>query len=43
MKAMLDYFGYRWMPHRPAKEMFGKRGKRGIIEQTHQPDLSILV
>lgn len=25
MKAMLDYFGYRWMPHRPAKEMFGKR------------------
>lgn len=25
MKAMLDHFGYRWMPHRPAEEMFGKR------------------
>ena len=25
MKAMQDHFGYRWMPHRPAKEMFGKR------------------
>jgi len=25
MKAMLDHFGYRWMPHRPAKELFGKR------------------
>ncbi len=25
MKAMLDHFGYRWMPHRPAKEMFAKR------------------
>ena len=25
MKAMLDHFGYRWIPHRPAKEMFGKR------------------
>lgn len=25
MKVMLDHFGYRWMPHRPAKEMFGKR------------------
>ena len=25
MKAMLDHFGYRWMPHRPVKEMFGKR------------------
>lgn len=25
MKAMLDHFGYRWMPHRPAAEMFGKR------------------
>ena len=25
MKAMLDHFGYRWMPHRPLKEMFGKR------------------
>lgn len=25
MKAMLDHFGYRWMPHRPAREMFGKR------------------
>jgi multimeric flavodoxin WrbA len=25
MKAMLDHFGFHWMPHRPAKEMFGKR------------------
>lgn len=25
MKNLLDHFGYRWMPHRPAKEMFGKR------------------
>lgn len=25
IKNMLDHFGYRWMPHRPAKEMFGKR------------------
>ncbi len=25
MKALLDHFGYRWMPHRPALEMFGKR------------------
>ncbi len=25
MKALLDHLGYRWMPHRPAKEMFGKR------------------
>ena len=25
MKALLDHFGYRWMPHRPAPEMFGKR------------------
>jgi len=25
MKTMLDHFGYRWMPHRPAKEMFSKR------------------
>ena len=25
MKSMLDHFGYRWMPHRPMKEMFGKR------------------
>lgn len=25
MKSLLDHFGYRWMPHRPAKEMFGKR------------------
>jgi len=25
MKAMLDHFGYRWMPHRPVAEMFGKR------------------
>lgn len=24
MKALLDHFGYRWMPHRPAKEMFSK-------------------
>ncbi|MBR2186404.1 MAG: NAD(P)H-dependent oxidoreductase [Lachnospiraceae bacterium] len=24
MKAMLDHFGYRWMTHRTAKEMFGK-------------------
>ncbi|MDE7087078.1 MAG: flavin reductase, partial [Clostridia bacterium] len=23
--ALLDHFGYRWMPHRPAPEMFGKR------------------
>ena len=25
MKTLLDHFGYRWMPHRPAVEMFGKR------------------
>lgn len=25
MKALLDHFGYRWMPHRPAAEMFTKR------------------
>ncbi len=25
LKALLDHFGYRWMPHRPAAEMFGKR------------------
>lgn len=25
MKALLDHFGYRWMPHRPIAEMFGKR------------------
>lgn len=25
MKAFLDHFAYRWMPHRPAAEMFGKR------------------
>ncbi len=25
MKALLDHFGYRWMPHRPLKELFGKR------------------
>lgn len=25
MKTFLDHFAYRWMPHRPAHEMFGKR------------------
>lgn len=25
MKNLLDHFTYRWMPHRPAPEMFGKR------------------
>ncbi len=25
MKAFLDHFAYRWMPHRPAPGMFGKR------------------
>lgn len=25
MKAFLDHFAYRWMLHRPATEMFGKR------------------
>ena len=25
MKAFLDHLAYRWMPHRPAAEMFGKR------------------
>ncbi len=24
-EILLDHFGYRWMSHRPAKEMFGKR------------------
>lgn len=24
MKAFLDHFGYRWIPHRPAPAMFGK-------------------
>lgn len=24
-KSLLDHFAYRWMPHRPAPEMFGKR------------------
>ena len=24
MKALLDHFAYRWIPHRPAPEMFGK-------------------
>ena len=32
MKAMLDHFGYRWMPHRPAGWMFGKRAM--IITQS---------
>lgn len=31
MKALLDHFGYRWMPHRPLPEMFGKRA--AIITQ----------
>ncbi|MDR3644737.1 MAG: flavodoxin family protein [Clostridia bacterium] len=26
MKALLDHFGYRWMPHRPSPGMFGKLG-----------------
>lgn len=25
MKTLLDHFAYRWMPHRPAPHMFGKR------------------
>lgn len=25
VKALLDHLAYRWMPHRPAAEMFGKR------------------
>lgn len=25
MKSLLDHFAYRWMPHRPAPEMFTKR------------------
>ena len=25
MKTLLDHFGFRWMPHRPAEEMFFKR------------------
>lgn len=25
MKVFLDHLAYRWMPHRPAPEMFGKR------------------
>ncbi len=25
MKTLLDHLAYRWMPHRPAREMFGKR------------------
>lgn len=25
MKALLDHYGYRWMVHRPAKEMFKKQ------------------
>ena len=25
MKALLDHFAYRWLSHRPAPEMFGKR------------------
>lgn len=25
MKALLDHLAYRWLPHRPAPEMFGKR------------------
>lgn len=25
MKTFLDHFAYRWMPHRPAPAMFGKR------------------
>lgn len=25
MKALLDHFGYRWMPHRPHPAFFGKR------------------
>lgn len=25
LKSLLDHFAYRWMPHRPAAEMFSKR------------------
>ena len=25
IKNLLDHFAYRWLPHRPAPEMFGKR------------------
>lgn len=25
MKTLLDHLAYRWIPHRPAPEMFGKR------------------
>lgn len=25
LKALLDHLAYRWMPHRPSPEMFGKR------------------
>jgi len=25
MKTLLDHLAYRWMPHRPARELFGKR------------------
>ena len=26
MKALLDHFAYRWMPHRPEEKMFSKQG-----------------
>ena len=26
MKALLDHYAYRWMPHRPEEKMFGKQG-----------------
>lgn len=26
MKALLDHYGYRWMPHRPEESMFKKQG-----------------
>ena len=26
MKALLDHYGYRWMPHRPDEKMFAKQG-----------------
>jgi len=26
MKALLDHYGYRWMPHRPEASMFRKQG-----------------
>ena len=25
MKALLDHYGYRWMPHRPDEKMFSKQ------------------